>query len=63
MLDRLQLTDHLESYFQYVAENQPVRRQQLLDAFEILSSQANLAIEYHRLSLATIMEAGACLQD
>lgn len=62
-MDRLKLISYLETYFKYVNENQPVQKQQLLDAFEILSSQTNLAIEYHRLSLTDIMETAVCLQD
>lgn len=62
-MDRLQLIDCLEEYFKYVNDNQPTRKQQLLDAFEVLASQTNLTLEYHRLSLAEIMEAAICLQD
>ena len=62
-MDRLQLIDCLEKYFKYVNENQPARKQQLLDAFETLASQTNLNVSYHRLSLATIMEVATCLQD
>ena len=60
IMDRLQLIDWLEKYFDKI---QPVQKEQLLTAFEILSSQTNLPLEYHRLSLATIMEAAIRLQD
>jgi len=60
---RLQLVEYLDDYFKYIDENQPMSKQQLLDAFEILSSQTNLPLEYHRLSLATIMESAIVLQD
>ena len=62
-MNRLQLIDCLEEYFKYVKNNQPNRKEQLLDCFETLSSQTVLALEYHKLSLATIMEAATCLQD
>lgn len=61
--DRLQLIDWLENHFNYISKTQPVHKEKLLDAFETLCSQTILPLEYHQLSLATIMEAAEKLQD